>query len=125
MPRIVVIDDDETWAESAAELLRDAGYETAVAGDGHRGLDLIEKDPPHAVVLDVHMPRMGGLEVMSELRQQGVRVPILVVSADDHTLLIADAMAAGAMGFLRKPLPPELLVRAIRRLVPLAPQVLP
>lgn len=114
---IVLIDDDPSWAEAAAELLHNAGFEVETAHDGQAGLELLEQSSPLLVILDVHLPRLGGLDVLHELRCQGCCVPVLMISGEDQADLMARALAAGASAFLRKPVNAVLLLRAVRQLV--------
>jgi DNA-binding response OmpR family regulator len=114
---IVLIDDDRPWAQATADLLRQEGFEVQTAEDGERGLQLLDELHPLLVILDVTLPRLGGLELLHELRQHHLNLPVLMVSSDDSSSVIAQAMGEGASGFLRKPLPSGLLLRAIRRLI--------
>lgn len=114
---IVLIDDDHTWLQAAVELLRDEGFDVQAAEDGQRGLELLDRSSPVLVILDIHMPRLGGFDVLRELRRRGQRVPILMVSSEDQAGLVAQALADGASSFLRKPVAAELLLRAVRRLI--------
>jgi DNA-binding response OmpR family regulator len=113
---IIVIDDDRAWLKSAVDLLRAEGFEVEVAEDGQRGLELLNRIVPGLVILDVHMPRLSGFDVLRELRRRGQRAPILMVSSEDQAGLMALAQAEGASSFLRKPVTAELLLRAVRRL---------
>ncbi len=112
---IVLIDDDRNWSVGTAALLRAEGFEVLTASDGEQGLDLVMDSQPCVVILDAHLPRLGGLEVLCELRRSQMSVPILMVSGDDRSALINQAMDEGATGFLRKPVAGPLLLRAIRR----------
>lgn len=114
---IILIDDDRTWLQAAVELLRAEGFEVEAAEDGQQGLELLDRSSPVLVILDIHMPRLGGFDVLRELRRRGQRVPILMVSSEDQAGLMAHALAEGASSFLRKPVAAELLVRAVRRLI--------
>lgn len=119
MPRhvILLIDDDRAWAEAAGALLRAEGFDVEAAGDGQDGLELLDHRVPLLVILDVHMPRLGGLDVLRELRRRGQQVPVLMVSSEDQACLMAQALAEGASSFLRKPVAAELLLRAVHRLI--------
>lgn len=114
---IVIIDDDRDWSASTAAVLAAEGWDVVTAADGEQGLDLILESNPRLVILDAHLPRLGGLEVLRELRQNSSKPPVLMVSGDDRSALINQAMDDGAAGFLRKPVPAPLLVRAVRRLL--------
>jgi DNA-binding response OmpR family regulator len=112
---IVLVDDDRAWSTGTAALLQEEGFEVQTAADGERGLELILESQPCMVILDAHLPRVGGLEVLGELRRSQMHMPVLMVSGDDRSALINQAMEEGATGFLRKPVPGPLLVHAIRR----------
>jgi DNA-binding response OmpR family regulator len=113
---IVLIDDDRLWREAVGALLRDEGFAIEAAEDGTHGLELLERSDPLLVILDAHLPKLGGMEVLRELRRRGRSVPILMVSSDDQAGLYAQALAEGASGFLHKPISGDVLLRAIRRL---------
>lgn len=113
---VVVVDDDRPWAEAVGELLREEGFAVQTAENGEQALQTLEAASPMIVILDVQLPRVGGFEVLRELRRSGFQSPVLMVSGDDRGPVIAQAMADGAAGFLRKPVAPALLLRAVRRL---------
>lgn len=115
--RILLIDDNRAWSEAVAEILNGEGFDVETAEDGQRGLELLDQSTPALVILDAHMPRLGGLAVLRDLRQRGQKVPVIVVSAEDESSLMAQALAAGASSYLPKPVVPELLLRAVRRLI--------
>jgi two-component system response regulator MprA len=123
VPLVVLIDDDQSWAEAAASLLREEGYQVLTAEDVRLGCELLERTAPGLVILDVELPQVGGLEILRTLRQAGSRFPVLMVSANDQAAFIAEAMGEGASGFLRKPVAGPLLLRAIRQLLPASPQL--
>ncbi|HZT80282.1 MAG TPA: response regulator [Gemmataceae bacterium] len=114
---IILIDDDRTWLQAAVDLLRADGFEVEAAEDGQRGLELLDRSSPVLVILDIHVPRLGGFDLLRELRRRGQRVPVLMVSSEDQAGLMAQALAEGASSFLRKPVAADLLLRAVRRLV--------
>ena len=79
--RILVVDDDRAVRESLRRSLSFNGYSVALAEDGLEALDLIASDRPDALVLDVMMPRLDGLEVCRQLRSTGDDLPILVLTS--------------------------------------------
>jgi len=117
VPPIVLIDDDQAWSEATADYLRSEGFQVVTAADGEQGLQLLLDQRPQLAILDAHLPRLGGLEVLRELRRAQLLVQVLMVSADDRSPLINQAMEEGAVGFLRKPVAASMLLRAVRRLV--------
>ena len=81
--RILVVDDDRAVRESLRRSLSFNGYSVELAQDGREALDVIANDRPDALVLDVMMPRLDGLEVCRFLRSTGDDLPILVLTARD------------------------------------------
>lgn len=81
--RILVVDDDRAVRESLRRSLSFNGYSVELAHDGVEALDMIASDRPDALVLDVMMPRLDGLEVCRQLRGTGDDLPILVLTARD------------------------------------------
>jgi DNA-binding response OmpR family regulator len=114
---IILIDDDRAWLRATGELLRGEGFAVEEAEDGVCGLELLDRSSPVLVILDVHLPRLDGFEVLREVRQRGQQVPILMMSGEDQASLVTHALAEGASCFLRKPVAAEVLLRAVRRLV--------
>jgi two-component system response regulator MprA len=81
--RILVVDDDRAVREALRRALSLAGYEVQVAEDGEQALELIVQAVPEAVVLDVGLPGIDGLEVCRRVRMLGNRVPVLILTARD------------------------------------------
>jgi CheY-like chemotaxis protein len=109
-PNVLVVDDDDAIREVIAEVLRDEGYEVAVAGNGEQALTELRKERhPDLVLLDLMMPVMSGWEVL-ELIQASAdlsRIPIVVVSA---------MTAPGACEHLAKPIDLDRLLATVDRL---------
>ena len=93
--RILVIDDDPSVAEMIAEAIRSVGHESLVALDGAEGLLVLESPPVQGVFLDLVMPGLGGLAVLTRIRSRFPHVPVVILSAhagDDET---REALALG------------------------------
>jgi DNA-binding response OmpR family regulator len=116
-PIIALVDDNRRWAQTAAGVLREAGFEVRLAFDGEEALDLLTTVVPALLILDVRLPRIDGLHILEQFRRQDVQTPVLVISGDDQAAIQDRAMTAGANGFLRKPISMPLLLRAIERLL--------
>ncbi len=109
--RILVVDDDAPSVKMISFLLREEGYEVVSADNGSAALELVERDPPTLVVLDVMMPRMDGFEVCRRIRQK-MDVPIIFLSAKGDTADKVSGLQLGADDYLAKPFEPaELLAR--------------
>lgn len=116
--QILLIEDERKLATAIAEGLQGEGYAVSVAHSGESGSKLLRQGKFDLVLLDVMLPRKGGLETLRDLRREGFRVPVLVLtsrdSVDDRVL----GLDAGADDYLVKPFAfPELLarVRALSR----------
>jgi two-component system response regulator MprA len=121
--RVLVVDDEPGVRESVSGALRFAGYEVSVAENGLAALDLVRLERPDAIVLDLMMPRMDGLETCRTLRAEGHRLPVLMLTARDGAPDRAAGLTAGADDYLVKPFAlPELLAR-LRALMTLSPLV--
>ena len=115
--RILVVDDDRAVRESLRRSLSFNGYSVELAQDGREALDLIASDRPDALVLDVMMPRLDGLEVCSQLRSTGDDLPILVLTARDSVSERVAGLDAGADDYLPKPFALEELLARMRALL--------
>ena len=101
--RVLVVDDDRSLRDAVRRALSLAGYEVDVAEGGQQGLTQIAAAEPDAVVLDIGMPDIDGLEVCRRLREGGNRVPILMLTARDAIEDRIDGLDAGADDYLVKP----------------------
>ncbi|HEX6920057.1 MAG TPA: response regulator transcription factor [Actinomycetes bacterium] len=115
--RILVVDDDRAVRESLRRSLAFNGYEVDLAADGADALTRVAAVHPDAVVLDVMMPRVGGLEACRRLRADGDDVPILVLTARDSVADRVAGLDAGADDYLVKPFALEELLARLRALL--------
>ena len=101
--RILVVDDDRAVRDALRRALTLGGYEVALAEGGQSALELVVQEIPDAVVLDVGMPDIDGLEVCRRLRLLGNRVPILILTARDAVADRIDGLDVGADDYMVKP----------------------
>jgi two-component system, OmpR family, response regulator MprA len=101
--RILVVDDDRSLRDALRRALTLAGYEIDLAESGQDGLSRIAASEPDAVVLDVGMPGIDGLDVCRRLRSAGNRVPVLMLTARESVEDRIDGLDAGADDYLAKP----------------------
>jgi len=101
--RILVVDDDRAVREALRRALTLGGYEVQLAEDGEQALELIVQAVPEAVVLDVGLPGIDGLEVCRRVRRLGNRVPILILTARDAVADRIDGLDVGADDYMVKP----------------------
>ncbi|MBN9644709.1 response regulator transcription factor [Corynebacterium mendelii] len=115
--KILVVDDEQAVRESLRRSLSFNGYDVVLAEDGEQALDLIEKEQPELVILDVMMPKIDGLEVCRTLRSGGDDRPILVLTARDGVSERVAGLDAGADDYLPKPFALEELLARVRSLL--------
>ncbi len=115
--RILVVDDDRAVRESLRRSLQFNGYTVDLATDGQHALDAVVAQRPDAMVLDVMMPRLDGLEVCRRLRSTGDDLPVLVLTARDAVSDRVAGLDAGADDYLPKPFALEELLARLRALL--------
>lgn len=114
--QILVVDDDRAVRDSLARSLLYNGYEVATAEDGVEALGALSAKRPDAVIMDVMMPRLDGLETTRMLRQNGNDVPILILTARDAVDDRVDGLDAGADDYMVKPFALDELLARLRAL---------
>ena len=112
--RILVVDDDRPVREALQRALALAGYEVEAVADGEAALARMAQAVPDAVVLDVGLPGVDGLEVCRRLRRLGNRVPILILTARDAVDDRIDGLDAGADDYMVKPIDLDELAARLR-----------
>jgi len=115
--RILVVDDDRAVRESLRRSLVFNGFEVELAANGVEAIEQVARRRPDALVLDVMMPRLGGLETCRALRATGDDVPILVLTARDAVADRVAGLDAGADDYLPKPFALEELLARLRALL--------
>jgi two-component system, OmpR family, response regulator len=120
--RVLVIEDDRETAQFLLKSLKESGHSADIAGDGEQGLELAQTGQHDVLIVDRMLPRLDGLSVIKSLRADGVRVPVLVLSALGDVDDRVKGLRAGGDDYLTKPYAySELLARIealARRAVP-------
>jgi two-component system, OmpR family, response regulator MprA len=115
--RVLVVDDEPAVREVLARILEVEGFEVALAGDGRAAVRAQASTPADAVLLDVLMPGLDGLEVCRRLRDTGDRTPVLMLTARDGVGDRVAGLEAGADDYLSKPFALEELLARLRALL--------
>ena len=108
---VLVVDDDEMNRLTLAGLLEGEGYRARIAEDGYQALEALEDQEFDAVLLDILMPGIDGLEVLRQVKADSRmwRTPVIVISAVDETSSIVRCLELGAEDFVSKPFDPAVL----------------
>jgi two-component system, OmpR family, response regulator MprA len=115
--RVLVVDDDPAVSGALHRALRLEGYEVSLAGDGPIALEEIAVRPPDAVVLDIGLPTIDGLDVCRRLRAAGDDTPVLMLTARDAISDRVEGLDAGADDYLVKPFALAELLARLRALL--------
>jgi DNA-binding response OmpR family regulator len=118
---VLVVDDDEAIRIALERALRLEGFAVEVAEGGRRALELVEERRPGVMVLDVVMPDLSGVAVVSRLRERGIEIPICILSARDEVQDRVAGLEAGADDYVVKPFDLEELAARLRALLRRAP----
>jgi CheY-like chemotaxis protein len=103
LPSILITDDDLDFRETLRFVFEPRGFRTLLAGDGEEALKIVRDEQVHLVLLDVHMPKLSGLETLRRLKQTQWRVPIILLSAALDDSILRQARMAQAFSVLPKP----------------------
>ncbi|HVW30896.1 MAG TPA: response regulator transcription factor [Acidimicrobiia bacterium] len=112
--RVLVVDDEDNITDLVSTALRYVGFEVAVAANGRQALERAASFRPELVVLDVMLPDLDGFEVVKRLRADGIRVPIVFLTARDATEDKVAGLTLGGDDYVTKPFSLEELVARVR-----------
>jgi CheY-like chemotaxis protein len=114
-PCVIVVDDDPTIREILALTLELEGYQVATASNGKEALALVEADPPAVILLDIHMPILDGPGFVRELQSRGLKLPVIVLSADREGVGNQAALQMNAVEFVAKPFEVRQILELVQR----------
>ena len=112
--KVLLVDDEEEFVKTLAERIEMREAKSEVALNGEEALKAMDEDLPDVMVLDLKMPGIDGLEVVSRLKNSHPGLPVLVLTMHEEAQYIVRAIEAGAMGYLLKDSSARELVQAIR-----------
>ena len=114
-PSLLITDDDHDFRETLREVFEPRGYRTLLAGDGEEALEIVESEPVHLLLLDMHMPRLSGLETLRRIKDSSLMLPCILLSADLDEYLAEQARHAQAFCVLSKPVRFAEITRLVHR----------
>jgi len=104
IPQVLITDDDAAFRGVLCEALQYPGLKLLQASDGEEALDLLQSQPVHMAIVDFHMPKVTGLEVLRELGRQSTSMPYVLMSAMLDETIQREAVRMRAYRVLRKPI---------------------
>jgi CheY-like chemotaxis protein len=114
-PSLLITDDDRGFRETLRGVFEPEGFRTILAGDGEEAISIVRAQEVHLVLLDMHMPKLTGLETLRLLKQFKAMLPCILLSAQLDELIIEQARLARAFSVLAKPVTRHQLTRTVRQ----------
>ncbi|MCL0050307.1 response regulator [Dehalococcoidia bacterium] len=117
MAKVLVVDDAQFMRMRATKLLTQNGYEVIEAANGVEAVQRYKEERPDAVMLDITMPDMDGLEALKQLRKIDPGARIAMVTAMGQQSIVLEAIKAGARDFVVKPFDPNRVLTAVQKMI--------
>ena len=112
---ILITDDDPAVRETFREIFEPVGYRTLLAESGEEAIDIVQGQDVHIVLMDMHLPRLTGLETMEIVRQIKGLLPMILISAEKSDNLLRKALSAQAFCVLAKPVSKNAVIYVVSR----------
>ncbi len=112
---VLVVDDDAALSRSLGRVLTGAGYDVAVADNGTAAIAKVQSHPFDVILSDIQMPGMSGIDLLSMVRAYDLDVPVILMTGDPRLETAIDAVSLGALQYLVKPTPNDVVVQAVER----------
>ena len=117
--KILLVDDERDLVDAVRELLEERNYSVSYANDGIGALEMIKKDPPDLILLDIVMPNMDGMTLLKKLKEKNETkdIPVIMLTVKDGQANRNLSLGTGAYEFISKPYDSMVLLRQIRNLL--------
>jgi len=116
-PEVLVVDDDPCAANYLALVLQDARYIVKTAATGGQALRALEQGLPAVAFLDLQMPEMDGLELLTKIKERWPTLPVVMITVEEDISTVVDAVQRGATNYLVKPAAPAIILAATARAI--------
>lgn len=115
MAKIMIVDDEMDIAELMEKLLQRAGYQTLVAGDGKKALELLEKEKPDLIIMDLIMPEVDGISAIEQLQNNKLTrdIPVILMSGKTPELDLMKGLIMGPAAYIEKPFDNQKLLNVV------------
>lgn len=114
---LLITDDDAAARETLREIFEPVGFRTYLAGSGEEAIDLVRAHDVHLALMDMHLPRLTGLETVHIVRQLKGLLPTILLSADSDELLLRKALSADVFCVLSKPVSRNHVLYVVNRAI--------
>ena len=114
---LLITDDDPAARESLREIFEPVGYRTLLAESGEEAIDIVQRQDVHLALMDMHLPKLTGLETMEIVRQIKGLLPTILISADHDDNLLRKALSAHAFCVLAKPVSRNVVIYVVSRAI--------
>ena len=115
--KVLIVDDALAIRIIQKRILEELGHEVSEAADGFEGLRVIEENRPDVVLIDWNMPNMDGLELIRQIRQHDMDLPLIMVTTEVERHRIKQAIQAGVNAYVTKPFTPEVIAEKLTQVV--------
>ena len=112
---ILITDDDRDSRETLRDIVAPQGYRTILASSGEEALDIFHMEPVHLVLLDMHMPKLTGLETARLIHEDNAVLPCILVTADADAVLIRQALSSHVFSVIPKPVSKNVVLYTVVR----------
>jgi CheY-like chemotaxis protein len=112
---LLITDDDPVARETLRDIFEPVGYRTFLAESGEQAIDIVRHQDVHLALMDMHMPRLTGLETMQLVRQIKASLPTILISADHDESLLRRALSAHVFCVLAKPVSRDVVIYVVSR----------
>jgi CheY-like chemotaxis protein len=112
---LLITDDDAAARETLRDIFEPAGYTTLLAESGEQAIDIVRHQDVHLALMDMHLPRLTGLETMEIVRQIRGGLPTILISADRNEKLLRQALSAQVFCVLAKPISKNVVIHVVMR----------
>ena len=114
-PALLITDDDSAFRETLQGVFEPQGYRTILAEDGEEAVQIVRTQVVHLVLLDMHMPKLTGLETLRLVKQFKAMLPCIILSADLDEMIVEQARREHAYSVLRKPITLMQIIGVVRQ----------
>ncbi len=113
MAKVLIVDDSKFALVMLSRMVSEPGHEVITASNGREGIARTVEDRPEVILTDLLMPEMDGLEFIAALRDKGIKIPVVVITANIQETVRQKCVEAGVAAFINKPPKGEVVLQAI------------